>query len=388
MPVITQNIHRLLHLLELFHFSKRDLLSLLNKNRKKQLDEDSVFNSEVKVSTLNAVDKIFGKGLAYYVDPENPIRSEKESIFFRKENFNADLNLTAKQIVNKYEQEKISYETLLKLLDIRKDRILKNFSIKDDPLAVSEYARSLIYPTNNIKDDKAFLKQIIANMASFNILVWEHVERPRLNLKANIAGFYLSPDVIVIKWQKHIKREIFTLLHELGHYLLDKEDIDNFIEIDEPNQNQNSIENWCNNFAFGFLAGNRYYSIINELTEGSAENDYHHQLVNEISRQTHLSELAIYTRLLKIKKINTSSYYNISQNIMAEIEKKSLAESAILEQKKIEAEAKGIKIIIPPVKPIRSPLYLDTLQFALNSGFISEYEFCSKLNINDIGEFI
>jgi Zn-dependent peptidase ImmA (M78 family) len=35
--------------------------------------------------------------------------------------------------------------------------------------------------------------------------------------KANISVFYLSPNVIVLKRnQKFLKREIFTLAHELG----------------------------------------------------------------------------------------------------------------------------------------------------------------------------
>ena len=52
------------------------------------------------------------------------------------------------------------------------------------------------------------------------LFVFEYIETWNKKEKTNIDGFYLKPNVIVLKHHKHYKREIFTLAHELGHCLL------------------------------------------------------------------------------------------------------------------------------------------------------------------------
>ncbi|MFX4971243.1 ImmA/IrrE family metallo-endopeptidase, partial [Acinetobacter baumannii] len=65
------------------------------------------------------------------------------------------------------------------------------------------------------------MKNFISKFAENNILVFEFIETHNKKEKANINGFYLTPNVIVLKRnQKSFSREIFTLAHELGHYLL------------------------------------------------------------------------------------------------------------------------------------------------------------------------
>ena len=115
----TLNINRLEHLLNLFQISKGDLLSKISEGLANQLTEKDVFTPFIKLSRLKKVDKIFNKGLSYYFDPSDPILSKDESIFFRKDKFNSQLNLGAKQIVNKFEEEKISFSTLAKLADFK-----------------------------------------------------------------------------------------------------------------------------------------------------------------------------------------------------------------------------------------------------------------------------
>ena len=61
---------------------------------------------------LKKIDTVFGKGLNYYLDPKQLREAKEESIFFRKDKFNAELNLSAKKIVNHFEEEKISYHQL------------------------------------------------------------------------------------------------------------------------------------------------------------------------------------------------------------------------------------------------------------------------------------
>ena len=63
-------------------------------------------------------------------------------------------------------------------------------------------------------------------MATKNIMVFEFIETWNKKEKANIDGFYLKPNLIVLKRHQSFSREIFTLAHELGHYLLDEEEIE------------------------------------------------------------------------------------------------------------------------------------------------------------------
>ena len=120
MSITSININRLNHLLKLYKLSKEDLLVTLNQGRKKALSEGEVFGNQIKISVLKKVDEIFKKGLCYYIDPKDIKESKEESIFFRKDKFNAELSIGAKQIVTHFEEEKIAFSTLSKLADFKK----------------------------------------------------------------------------------------------------------------------------------------------------------------------------------------------------------------------------------------------------------------------------
>lgn len=317
---VTLNINRLNHLLTLFGMSKGELLSRLSASRKKPVSDDEVFNEEIKLSTLKKIDSIFKKGLGYYSDPKDPLNSKEESIFFRKDNFNAELNLGAKQIVNRFEEEKISFSVLAKLSDFNIKRQVPVYKISDNPKMVAAETRAILYPDFAIiKRD--FLKNFIGKLAENNILVFEFVETHNKKEKANINGFYLSPNVIVLKRnQKSLKREIFTLAHELGHYLLNEEEIDENIN-EEISINQSSlsnIERWCNDFAYYFLIGS-YDKEISNLQVATSTNDYHTDIIDGISRSTHLSTISLFTRLLLINKITPINYKKITDSIFSNI---------------------------------------------------------------------
>ena len=137
----TLNINRLLHLLTLFGVSKDELLERISFGLKNPLLEQDIFTSEIKLSHLKRIDSIFNKGLSYYLDPKNLTKSNDESIFFRKDNFNAVLNLGAKQIVNKFEEEKIAFSTLAKLSDFRLKRSVPVYKVSDNPKSVATEIR-------------------------------------------------------------------------------------------------------------------------------------------------------------------------------------------------------------------------------------------------------
>lgn len=361
--------------------TKEELLQKINVGLKNLLKDNDIFSEEIKVSHLKKIDKIFNKGLAYYLDPKNPIISKEESIFFRKDDFNAKLNLGARLIVNKFEEDKISFSTLAKLSDFKLQRKIEVYKISDNPKIVATEIRKVLYPDFTF-DRKTFLTNFITKLADYNIIVFEFIERHNTKEKANINGFFLTPNVIVLKRnQKALKREIFTLAHELGHYLLNEEEIDENINNEITHLSDlNKVEKWCNDFAYYFLIG-KYNSDIEVLDMASSQNDYHTKIVESISKQTNISTIAIYTRLLLINKISPNVYKKITESIYNSIKDWELKEKEKQEIAKQKALDEGRKIIIPAIRPIISPLYLKTLQSSLYSGLIDEADFCKKLSI-------
>jgi Zn-dependent peptidase ImmA (M78 family) len=376
LTAITININRLEHLLKLYKLSKDELLSVLNQGRKKNLTEKDIYGSQIKISILKKIDELFKKGLSFYIDPKEIRPSNDESIFFRKDSFNAELSFGAKQIVTQFEEEKIAFSALSKLADLKTERILPVFNVKQNPKIVAKEVRQLLYPLFN-KDRKIFLKSLINKFAEHNILVFEFIENWNKKEKANINGFYLSPNVIVLKRQKSYRREIFTLIHELGHYLLNIEEIDDKLGDDFiAYESLGKIEKWCNDFAYFFLIGNLDSAIIS-LDKASARNDYHHDFVKSISEQTNLSEYALFTRL----RINDQISFNDYQLVQTEFENRFKEnEERIKKQRELEKQEGRIQQV-RPAKPIISPLYKNIVQSAFIEGIIGESEFCKRLNI-------
>lgn len=379
------NINRLNHLLKLYGLSKDDLLRNLNKDRKREFSEKEIFGGNIKISTLKKIDELFKKGLSYYIDPKDLKASKEESIFFRKDKFNAELSFGAKQIVTHFEEEKIAFSSLSKLADFKIERTLPNYSTKNNPKKVAEEIRKLLYPKFNT-DRKAFLKSLINKFAENNIVVFEFIETWNKKEKANINGFYLSPNVIVLKRQKSYRRETFTLIHELGHYLLNVEEIDEKIGDDYTNyESLDKIEKWCNDFAYYFLVGD-LDEIISHLEKASDKNDYQHEIIKQISEQTNLSEFALFTRL----RINDTISYNDYQTVKEDFENQFREKEEKLKNEREKEKQEGHKSNARASKPILSPLYIDTLQSAFIEGVIREQEFCKRLNIKpeNIGKYL
>ncbi len=354
-----------------------DLLDKISEGLKNPITKNDLFNEEIKLSHLKKIDKIFNKGVEFYLNPK-PIKESKEaSIFFRKDKFNSVLNIGAKKIVNQFEDLKITLSAISKLSEIDLPRELPIYTINDNPRVVALSVRERLYPDEFSPKLRDFLKSLITKFAENNIFVFEFIETWNKKDTANINGFYLNPNVIVLKrQQKSFRREIFTLIHELGHYLLNEEEIEEVDVKSISNSNLSKIENWCNEFSYFFLIGN-YNKIIENLDYANSTNDYHFDLIQKISRETNLSTLALYTRLLYTKKISSTNYRNV-KNELDELYRLKVEEE---NRKKELDKLAGIKRGGSVPKPINSPLFINTLQSALYDGVISEYDFCKNLNI-------
>lgn len=373
---VEHNISRLKHLLNLYKISVDDFLDLISQGLKNQIQVSDIFSKNIKVSHLKRIDKVFKKGLHYYLDPKAPETSKDASIFFRKESFNSELNIGAKKVVNHFEEFKISLSAIAQLADLDLERAFPVYKTSQDPKVVAERIRKLLYPafTNNLKE---FLKSLISKFAEKNILVFEFVEYWNQKEKANIDGFFLDPNVIVLKrQQRSFRREIFTLAHELGHFLLNKEEVEKLEVQNLANKNLSAIERWCNDFAFHFLAG-RYADVLDNLDIANSSNDYHFDLIENISSKTHLSQIAIFTRLLFQNKITKRNYSKVKEDFETSFKEK---QAELERQKELDKHLGIIKGGSAP-KAIKSPLLISTIQTAFYEGVLSEYEVCKQLNI-------
>ena len=353
-----------------------ELLVLISKGLKTLIKKEDVFANEIKISYLKKIDKIFNKGLHYYLDPKSPEISKDASIFFRKTKFDTELDIGTRKIVNQFEERKISLSAIAKLAEVEIDRILPIYTVSDNPKKVAKEIRTKLYP-DFVENKRDFLKALIGKFAEFNILVFEFIETWNKKEKADIDGFFLNPNVIVLKRQQSaFRREIFTLAHELGHYLLNEEEVD-LLEISSlANHKLSNIERWCNDFAFYFLAGN-FSDVIERLDNATGSNDYHFETIEQISKKTHLSQIALYTRLLYNRQISQSNYNNVKADLD---ERFRLRQKEAEEQKKLD-KINGIQRGGSAPKPINSPLLVSTIQTAFYEGIINEYDVCKSLNI-------
>ena len=69
---VEQNISRLKYLLTLYKMTVEDLLLFASEGLNKPLTKDDILSNEIKVSHLKRIDKVFNKGLHYYLDPKFP----------------------------------------------------------------------------------------------------------------------------------------------------------------------------------------------------------------------------------------------------------------------------------------------------------------------------
>lgn len=374
---VEHNILRINYLLGLFKLSVDEFLSMISKGLKNPLTKEDIFSDEIKLSHLKRIDKIFEKGLHYYLDPKSPNISKDASIFFRKQSFETDLNIGAKKVVNQFEEFKISLSAISKLANLDFDRSIDIYSVQDNPKEIAKNLRKTLYPSFD-PNLRFFLKLFISKLAENNILVFEFVETWNKLEKANIDGVFLSPNVIVLKrQQRSFRREIFTLAHELGHYLLNKEEVEKLDYSVIANQNLSAIEKWCNDFSFHFLAG-EYAEILSKLEIANSANDYHFDIVEEISKHTHLSQIAIFTKLLFDKKISPFNYNKVKEDFDNRYREILEEEKKLKELNKIN----GIKPGGSTPKPIKSPLLISTIQTAFYEGVLNEYEVCKRLNIS------
>jgi Zn-dependent peptidase ImmA (M78 family) len=140
---------------------------------------------------------------------------------------------------------------------------------------------------------------------------------------------------------------------------------------DELSSGLSEIEKWCNDFAFYLLMGDEA-DKLDGLKYANAGNDYAHDMIKGMSDATHVSMLAIYTRLVIEKKMTQDDYALVRGGILANVRR--------TEEKRKQEAADSNSVVSPP-RPIISNLFRDTMQCALYRGVIEEATFCEQVNV-------
>ena len=381
---IEYNINRVTYLLSLFKMTENELLSAINVDLKTPITWEDIDADEIEINYLKRIDKVFNKGLLYYSDPSIPRKDKDISVFFRKEVFSTQLNIGAKRRVREFEDLKTQISAICKLSKFNIKRTFATYSVTDEPKTVAFSLRETLLPAfTSVK--REFLKNFINKLGDNNILVFEFVDTFNKKEKANIDGFYIEPNTIVLKRnQDSLSREIFTLAHEVGHFLLQREEVEeiDFAKITENNSNISDVERWCNTFAYNLLLGTENAAKIDEISTFDHHVDYGHDLIESISKATNLSRLAIFTNIFLQHKMSFTDYSNVRDELHQQWVDRKAADRLKREQDK----AAGIPSRGSTPKPIQSDLLYDIYNYALNKGVISEQEYCSTLKVktNDI----
>lgn len=385
-PTFLLNPDRFRYQLERYNMSVTEFLTLINEDRTREIytkeDIDDYLNGKAKVNEkfLTRFDKIFESGLTWVISNRPLPDKTKMSIFFRKDTFNSELNLESRKKIAQFEELKTEISIMSKQLGIKQERKLGSYTVHDDPKVVAGTVRAefdriieILLADKEIKkhnDERSYLSNLIAAFEYFNIFVFEFIDRNNLREKEiKFNGFFTLPNLIAVKRnQKYMKREIFTLAHELGHYLINTEEID---EVIESFSEEKRIEKWCNDYAFYFLLG-RNIGIYNSLDRASESNNYHRYDIKTLSEKTFLSEYAFFTRLRIENRISEPDYNYIKGQIEASVAVAEAERQAQIDMENETAKLTGVKPFRRGAVPIHSKLFEEIVKLNYFQGNINE----------------
>jgi Zn-dependent peptidase ImmA (M78 family) len=205
-------------------------------------------------SDLEKMDHFLKRGLPFFFLEFIP--EEEKKLEYRKKDSTKGLEPKTEVTLREfnYLREEIKY-----FLDVEGTPIhrrIKEFSIFNNPLKVAEEFRNLFdYSRENFekaspKEVFDYLREKIEELGAFVFKNYYQTEFLDDNLRGCIFLGNDLPPLILINSNDNKNAEIFSLLHEFAHFLLNKEEVDT---IELTGDIQNKVEVWCNEFAFSFL---------------------------------------------------------------------------------------------------------------------------------------
>ena len=130
---------------------------------------------------------------------------------------------------------------------------------------------------------------------------WSHVSEARFR---GLAIYHSTLPIIIINNSDTKKAQTFSLFHELGHLLRRKS------EIDEWEDNNQSIETWCNKLAANVLMPTKEFRSATRRHQVDNLND-----VSKIAKPFKVSSYACLVRMKQLQIIDFKTYQNLESKL-------------------------------------------------------------------------
>lgn len=260
-------------------------------------------------SDLNKIDAFIKRGIPFYFLPKPPVENILPS--FRIKNNNARLSPNMEIKLREYESLREEINILMKEDKKPHKRHVNVYTKHDNPTDVADYFRKRFeynkYDVikNNVKDVFEFIRR---NIEYLDIFVFKD------SLNYNLSGIIFLqnklPPLILMNSNEDKAREIFTLLHEFGHYLLNSEEVD----AENTNlQHDEDIEFWCNDFAYHFLM-NKEIEEKENFSSSNKDSLLDEKNLQSLSRKYKVSKLAFMYRFFKLGIIKSYEYQHYKKS--------------------------------------------------------------------------
>ncbi len=352
--LVEVNPDRLEYLVELFALSRKEVCARVQGKNKTEVKEKDLFRDRIQIRHLRKLQEVFGKGESFFLSEGRPASKNSGSVLFRKDGINCELGYADRLLVSKMADEAIFLSSLCFLMGSTLKRKFPPYRTSQDASRIAYSVREKMGITDSpSKTERDYLQYLIECLGNQDIVVKEHLEYHHTKEKVNLAGFFLKPATIVIKRQAQLKREIFTLAHELGHYLLNSEDIDGNQIF---NQTKNEEETWCNEFAFHFILGEQKAKQLYANADVLAQFP---DKVKDFSGKSHISRLAIYCHLAKTEAISWSEYHEIRERIERQYKKDKQAKKLEAKKNRELGKPQSGRAARPIVSPLEERVYID-----------------------------
>jgi Zn-dependent peptidase ImmA (M78 family) len=243
-------------------------------------------------SDIKKIDSFLKRGVPFYFLDDIP----KEKIFpkFRSKYGNF-VNPKIEIKLREYAELREEIQFLLQEQKLTINRRLPKYTIENKPIDAAKKIKQLLnfkiedYKKTNSRE----LFEVLRNkIEEEDIFIFRDALPHELRGCIFLDNEY--PPLILVNSSDDKNAEIFSLLHEFGHFLLDMEDID----IDNINANNptSQSENWCNSFAYFFLVDGEI-----EKKEGFMDSNIRERIseqwLKQLSDTYKISKLAFMYRL-------------------------------------------------------------------------------------------
>lgn len=279
--------------------SKRAKIKRLNYRYLKEVIEGK---KKPLYTDLKYLDSLVKRGIPFFF--LNKIPEENVLPMFRKKHANVKLNPDTEIKLREYEELRNEIKYLLDEENVEFKRKLKIYSVEDNPKEVAGYIRE-IFSFNDIDIKRSKVKDVFEHIRrsieANNIFVFKN------SLENSLRGcIFLNdrlPPLILINSNDDKNAEIFSLLHEFAHYLLNDEELD----IEEGIAHDKNTEKWCNRFAYHFMIPEEV-----EKREGFNRNNKELLLdkenIRRISKEYKVSKHSLMFRFFNLRIISKEEY--------------------------------------------------------------------------------